>query len=174
MPLRIEFLEESLDEEEVSVFLVEKRIRLREAIKRQPNGRLGMFVGWASLPNYVDQAPPFPGEWNPMYFYTDKLYETQLKEGLYEYGEVRMVVQLEKDKDLNKLYYEVEVKGHDLQKISHAYNHLRSGKLAPVSDWSSPGSVEAPRAEDDSADDKEGSGQLSLLPLKAATETKAA
>ena len=175
MPLRIEFLEESLDEEEVNAFLVANRFRLHEVIKRQPNGRLGVFVGWATLPNYVDQAPAFPKEWDAMYYFTDKLYKVDLKQGLYDYGDVGLVVQLEKDKDLNELYYEVEVKGHDLAKVSHAYIHFRSGKLMPSSDWSSSGAIEAPKAEIDSSDGEEGSGQLNLLPSMAAKEkTKAA
>ncbi|MCR4256536.1 MAG: hypothetical protein NUW08_02420 [Candidatus Uhrbacteria bacterium] len=168
MPLRTEFLEETLEEEEVKAFLSETRFRLRETIKRQPSGRLGVFIGWASLPSYLDQAPKFPEEWCAMYYFTDKLYEYELEQGIYKYGEVTIVVQLEKDHDLRKLYHEVEVKGASLKRVSEAFGMLCAGKLKPFVPYaSSSGTIEAPK--------EEGSGQLSLcLPPMAATETEAA
>jgi hypothetical protein len=164
MPLRIEFADRNLTDDEVAEFLEEERLRLREPIKRQTSGRFGIYVAWAKLPNYLDQATSFPEEWEPIYFFTDKMYGMRLQQGVYEIdeqgGTITLIVQMSKDRDLGVLYHEVEVKGENLESVSKAFLRLLSGELEPSVCYVTRkkcGPVKAlPSSPDDQEDEKDG------------------
>lgn len=177
MSLTIEFTELSVTLDEVRALQKEGRIRLREKPQTLSNGNVGFYLNYARLPGYLFQAPrvfkedsSFCKEHGVRFTYREALPEGgNLIEGEYQYGDgiEMMVVQHMKDRDLVEKVSHVEIIGTNLEKISQAFQHLRSGKLKPSVPYaSSSGTVEAPK--------EEGSGQLSLLPPIVATGTEAA
>jgi hypothetical protein len=173
MPLRIEFYDESLDDAEYRKTMLDRGFRIREPLARQSSGRLGVYIGYARLPSYLDQAPPLPEEWLPRYFFIEKLYDVDLKQGRYEYADqssaVVIDVQKVKDKSVNAkdqpFYFQVDIQGERLAVIVEAFRLLVTGRLKPKEEWSSPGSIEAPKAEA-----REPSGSHTLPQTAATTQ----
>jgi len=175
MAMRTEFQLASLMESEVKKYLVKKGFTLRSEVLRQGNGRLAFVYRWATLPAYLNEAPTFPEDWLTRYFYHEEAFDLTIQQGRYTFGEgvnaISLTVQKFFNIKANSLCYEINADGSDLKLITDACEQLRAGALKPVVSWSSPGTIEAPKAEEP-ASKGEGSGSHPL-PQTAATASAA-
>jgi hypothetical protein len=181
MGLNIEFIDPQVTREDIDRYIKEKLIRFNPAsheLQTLPNGNLAIFVKNVGMPGLETKIngrkdrprPMIPDGLEIMYIFRGDIFENPPREGIYSYGEdiESMSVQRVKDVSTGKVKTVVEIRGTNLVRIEQAYNQVRSRKLPPTHDWSSPGTVEAPKADDN----KEPSGSRELPP-KAATATAA-
>lgn len=172
MALMIEFLDEEVDLDQIDEWQRDGIIALREKAVIQPNGNPAFFLKWWELPAYKLQRPLMPKGEEIRYTYRYDMRDGHAaREGLYEIeGIEQMSVQHGLEPRDGAKVSRVSIAGPDLKKICQAYEDLRAGQLRPKQEWSSSGSIEAPK-ETPAKD--EGSGQHALPP-KAATATQAA
>jgi len=173
MGLIVEFTDPTVTREEIDAYIRDGKIpfdRARgHAVQIQANGNVAIYVGSASFPGLPRKKLKVPSELQVLYtFRADILDGFQPAEGMYTYGDdiESFSVQRVKDVQLGKVKTAVEIVSTNIERIEQAYSHLRSGKLKPTQDWSSVGTIEAPKADD--PETKEGSGSHPLPP-KAAT-----
>ncbi|MEI7511991.1 MAG: hypothetical protein WCK01_00845 [Candidatus Uhrbacteria bacterium] len=172
MGLIVEFTAHGVTREEIDAYIGDGRIPFNKRfheVQEMPNGNISIFIRNVSTPGLKRKAigRPYPAELGPIYSFRADIHEGFLpQEGMYTCGEGihSISAQRVKDVQLGKLKTSVEIIGDDLDKIEQAYLLLRSGKLKPVHDWSSPGTIESPNSDEP----KEGSGSH-VLPQTAAT-----
>ncbi|HVM90692.1 MAG TPA: hypothetical protein VMU11_02240 [Verrucomicrobiae bacterium] len=186
MGLNIEFIDPQVTREDIERYIAEKLIRfdpkLHELVKL-PNGSNAIFVKNVSPPGLNvkvngrdNRRPMIPAGLEVMYIYRTDIFDSPLKEGIYAYGsEIEsMSVTRVKDTQVGKIKTSIEIRGINLERVDQAFNQLRSGKLKPEHDWSSPGTVEAPKNEKSEPKSEEGSGQHDLPPTATTPATQAA
>jgi hypothetical protein len=170
MTLLIEFLDERIGLREIDEMQRIGDITLRERAEIQPNGNPAFFLKWWELPAYKLQLPVMPDDAKIRYTYRYGMRDGHAaREGIYEIEGIEMMsVQHGLDTRDGAKISRVMIASGDLAKICQVYEDLRANKLRPTQEWSSSGSIEAPKEPKG-----EGSGQHTLPP-KAATAPRAA
>lgn len=173
MTLLIEVMNsEYADEREVDDLLRKHGVSLSERAKRQPNGNVGIFLGWYDLPGVKRLGPKIPEEVEDqleiMYTYRYVVPDGHsLTEGIYEHDDIEEMSVLHGLFDGERVS-RVTIVSESLPLIIDLYEDLRDGKLKPARDWSA-----KPRSPVEPKGEKEASGQHAL-PQKAATAPQAA
>jgi hypothetical protein len=171
MGLIVEFTDPTVTREEIDAYIEDGRIPFvpgRHVVQRQANGNVAIYIGGASFPGLARKKLRLPDELQVLYTFRADIFDGyQPPEGMYAYGEdiQMMSAQRVKDVQLGQLKTVVEIVSPSIERIEQAFSHLRSGKLKPIEDWSSSGTIEAPADEK-----KEPSGSHPVPQTAAATQ----